>query len=293
MRIIQSERTLASWYVSAKLDRCLLLSCKISNSVHSAREIFYSFSSIILKQSLPESTQVQLQAFELPFCVVFFSFVRKNCTCLLNMPSTRWTRNASTLANPGPRPADLELGKGKGFAVPVQQAKPRNDWRTCCPDKMHRRDTEKHRKPSWHSAPYSTWERACGKPKRSKCPQTAISAASAPSPGATGQGIATRRAFISHPANPSTTDCSRVTEQGNRESRISHSQRLQWLFYSSNRSTDSSNSSLREWCAANIFTRDKSKSSKSFCQRHSNGFCAWAACQTGQRNPIWWNTSTS
>ncbi len=93
-------------------------------------------------------------------------------TCLLNMPPTRWTRNASTLANPGPIPADLELGKGKGSAVPVQQAKPRNDWRTCCLDKMHQRGTEKHRKPSWHSAPCSTWERACGKPKRSKCPQT-------------------------------------------------------------------------------------------------------------------------
>ena len=56
----------------------------------------------------------------------------------------------------------------------MQQAKPRNDRRTCCPDKPNRRGTDKHRKP--------TWRRARGKLKRSKCPRTATSAASAPSP---------------------------------------------------------------------------------------------------------------
>ena len=173
----------------------------------------------------------------------------------------------------------------------MQQTKPCSHRRTCQPDKKNRRGTNKRRKPSSRSAPRSKWRRPRGKSKRSECPRTAIPAASTPSPGATGQGIASRRAFISRPAHTSSIHCPRVAERGNREGRISRrssrSQRLQWIFSAINRPTIASKSPLRERCTANIFTRDKCKYGKSFRYRHSDGFCARAACQTGERNPNW------
>ena len=76
------------------------------------RKFFYSLSRSIfessLRQKLLSSSRKPCGTY-IQHCV--FVFRTQTCTLIENMPPTRRTRNASTPADPGPIPADLELGR--------------------------------------------------------------------------------------------------------------------------------------------------------------------------------------
>ena len=128
--------------------------------------------------------------------------------------------NASTPADPGPVPADLEL-----YRLCVK------DLRSLCSrlkltttggrDALIKRIAEaRTNTDKLRGTPPPTQDG--GEHVENENDQNALELQFQQlQPGVTGQGVATRRAFISLPAHPSTIDCSRVTKRGDRESGIS------------------------------------------------------------------------